>query len=168
MENAEFELVEVDVRAHEKVVETRNPNSIVHSDYITTGTHHVQVKFEENPSGIHGTGSITGPIYIEVEFDAACITEVDNRATIGGLVTFLELGDNPFGFPVQVGWYIYMAMEDNGEGKKGPTDKYHGEVYFGMPAFGPLCDVLEPFHPIFWMADDWNDVQGKNDKVVIR
>ena len=101
-------------------------------------------------------------------FKTACITEVNNRATVGGEITYVELGDNPFEFPIEKGWYIYLAVEDNGRNFRGDKDRYHGEVYFGDPAFGPLCHFLPPNNEALWIPEDWQEVQGRFDGILVK
>ena len=141
----------------------------VNALYTTQGGHRIRLSANENNGGIHGNGRITGPIYVDVQFRTACIEVVDNRATYAGEITSVELGDNPFDFPIERGWYIYFAVEDNGNGKKGRADRYHDEVYFGNPLFGgPYCSFLPPNNTNVWPESQWLEVALRNDRIQIK
>ena len=155
-------------RTNNPVLSQRNPNTIVTGHYSTNGGHTVTFSLIENPGGIHGKGRITGPNYIDVKFDAACIRRVGNRATIGGRITSLVLSDALSHLQIDTDWIIYLALEDNGEGANADPDRYHAQIYFSMPGFGLHCDLLEPSHPYLWQEHRWFDVVNQGDQIQIQ
>jgi hypothetical protein len=161
--------VEIDeiANASEQSIDFRNPNTVVTGHYNTRGGHTVTLSAIENHGGIHGKGRITGPVYIDVKFDVDCVTKVGNRATVGGKITSIELGDNPFELDVDIGWILYLAVEDNGEGANAASDRYHTEIYLGEPGFGSFCDFLAPDGP-FWPEDEWYAVVGQGDQIQVK
>ncbi|MDX1477900.1 MAG: hypothetical protein R3301_09360 [Saprospiraceae bacterium] len=150
--------VSVPVADDAQEIALRNPNSSASGHYLTNGGHTITLMAMENPGGVHGQGHITGPIYLDVELDMACVTVSGNRATVGGEILSVDLGDNPLGLPIEPGWIFYLAVEDNGEGANAASDRHHSFVYFGMPGFGLFCDILNPNNPVLWPEGLWFDI----------
>ncbi|MDX1407820.1 MAG: hypothetical protein R3330_06795, partial [Saprospiraceae bacterium] len=146
----------------------RNPNTSASGHYNTNGGHTITLSVMENNGGVHGQGHITGPIYVEVDLDMACVAVDGNRATVGGEITDLDLGDNPLGLPIDIGWFFYLAVEDNGEGANAPADRHHSFVYFGMPGFGVFCDVLNPNNTLLWPEGLWFEVVGPQGEIQVK
>ena len=153
---------------NERNILQRANESYVFGNYLTEGGHRIRVTALNNSGNVNGTGRISGPIYIEVRFRTACVQIVENRATIAGEITYAELGDNPFEFPIERGWYIYLAVEDNGRPTQGRRDRYHDEVYFGPPVSGPLCAFLPPNNPFIWPESEWREVEARQDQIIVR
>ena len=153
-----------DVQSEKRVLGRSNPNAIVKANFLTRGGHRVIISGAKNPGGVHGTGSIKGPFYVDVQFDIVCITQVGNRATVGGQITYADLGENEPG-PVVPGAVMYLAVEDNGEGQKDDADRYNDNQWFSP---FPVCDFLNPTVPFFWPEELWFDVAGKNDFIQIK
>ena len=145
-----------------------NPNTIVKGHYTTRGGHTVTISAIENPSGLHGYGKITGPVYVNMEFSIACLNEVGNRATVGGRISSIELAEEFSYLPIDTDWIIYFAVEDNGEGSNSDPDRYHAQLYFGMPEFPLFCDLFDPTEPLVWEDHRWFDVVGRRDKIKIK
>ncbi|NNC94681.1 MAG: hypothetical protein HKN92_03905 [Chitinophagales bacterium] len=110
----------------------------------------VLVSAMRTPSGMHGQNKIDGPsLFKSVRFNSDCIFTVGNQAHFGGEITHLELdtAQLPPGFPLQVGWTIYYAVADSGQGKKSPPDSY-GAIFAAPPfdtagvAIPPMCEAV--------------------------
>ena len=164
-----FYEVEIDdiAKAFEQTIDLRNPNTVVTGHYNTRGGHTVTLSAIENHGGVHGKGRITGSVYIDVKFDVDCVTKVGNRATVGGKITSIELGDNPFGLDVDIGWILYLAVEDNGEGANAASDRYHTEIYLGEPGLGSFCHFLAPDGPL-WPENEWYAVVGQGNQIQVK
>ena len=143
-------------------------NSVVVARYHTQGQHRVTLFALQGDEGVIGKGRIKGPVYVDVRFDIVCVNEVGDRATVGGEVTYADLGDNPLEIPIEPGWIMYLAIEDNGFGFRSDPDRYHNEVYLGTPGVGAFCDLLDPTNPIIWAEDEWFDVAKKYDFIHIK
>ena len=112
---------------------------------------------------------MSGPIFADLKFEIACFNHVDNRATIGGRITSLQLADEFSHFPYTTDWIIYFAVEDNGEGDNSDPDRYHAQLYLAMPEFPfLLCDLFDPTEPLVWEDHRWFDVVGQGDQIQIK
>ena len=84
------------------------------------------------------------------------------------MLTYVDIADSPEDpDPASPGWIIYMAVEDNGEGLKSDTDRYHDKQWFA-PVPIPACEFLGPTIQFWWPEDEWFDVVEKNDFIQIK
>jgi hypothetical protein len=173
LESLDLQMGPVDFNANKKDASTRitlrsNSNIKTNGHYNTVGGHTITFSAIQNSGGVHGNGHITGPYYIDVDFKSACINKIGNRATIGGEVTSLYLGEEPTNIQLDIGWYIYFAVEDNGEGSNADPDRYHNETYTSPPAYGPLCIYLGTDNTFYWPENEWIDISGPGGQIQVQ
>lgn len=99
-----------------------------------------------------------------------CATVEGNQAVVQMVIT--ELGDNPEGFPFNVGGTILYLLEDNGEGANAPDDQYFNFVLAAPFDFG-TCIELSPsdYLGIFEGCEcgaAWFDTAKKSDQIQIK
>jgi hypothetical protein len=112
---------------------------------------------KENSGGVHGqTQTISGwPGVIEsMHVNSNCITVIGNRAFYGGVITQIEVG--PYQ-PFTVGWQVYFAVEDNGEGNNSESDRY-GMAIFLLPPGLDVNQVLPVEFIELYGIETWCDV----------
>ena len=136
----ELSLEEFKSRAKNKVETRSNPNSESHSNmtFVTPdgNSYDVSGHAMENPSGAHGAVEQSGPGFIW-EGDAYCVSTWGNKAVVGWEITDVTVLPPP----LNVGWQIYTAVEDNGQGANAPTDRVSLTFYACPPGCPPLCEV---------------------------
>ena len=135
-----------------------NPNALSNGDFSFTtpggNTYDVAGHAMQNNGGAHGAVEQSGPGFIW-EGDAYCVTqftENESRAVVGW-----EITDNTqLPPPLDVGFYIYTAVEDNGEGSNAPSDRVSLNFYIAPPGSPAFCDVLA--NDASWPEENWVDV----------
>jgi len=117
----------------------------------------------QNNSGVHGQFEFSGAI--NVHMSSECIVVEGNQATIGAQIT--QVGDIPPGSEgvFVVGNYIYVMVEDNGEGNGAPSDRYSARLYYSPEAFGPLCAQIPPsgIFCVCFSEEDGNQIPCEGD-----
>jgi len=98
--------------------------------------------------------------------ETVCINAEGNRATIGGVIT--EVRDDA-GYPdyFKVGNYVYLAVEDNGEGAMAPPDKTGSALYIGFADDPLFCDVLPPTSDAWLVYGPWLEVYLPSDQIQV-
>jgi hypothetical protein len=138
LEELSFE--EFKSRAKNKVETRSNPNTESHGDFqfVTPDGNpfHVAGHSMDNPGGVHGAVEQSGPGFIW-EGDAYCISTWGNKAVTAWEIT----GITSLPPPLAVGWQIYTAVEDNGQGANAPSDRVSLEFYFCPPGWPTLCEI---------------------------
>ncbi len=145
----------------------RAPGSQASGKYHTLGGHKITFSATELNSGVSGRGQIVGPYYVNVKFRTVCVEVVGNRATYAGEVLEVELSDPDPIVPIIPGSILYLAVEDNGEGDKTNPDRYHEQVYVGLPGV-ISCEFLTPVNPFLWYESGWFNTAGKKDQIQVK
>ena len=139
-----------------------NPNAMANANFTFNGYSAVGHGMQNN-SGAHGSvEQISLTSGDSWKGDAYCVStwgEDDNRAVGGWEIT----EDNNF-FGAPLGWLVFVAVEDNGEGANAPSDKVN--LFFAVVPPGVYtCDDLAndvAFPEFGWIDVDeggWVQVQ---------
>lgn len=118
-------------------------------------------------SGVHGQVVISGPTF-NLHLDTECVFVVDNRATIGGIITQIEIPEHfPFPFLTK-GWEFYLAVEDNGEGSNANPGRVHANVYAAPPGTPDVCHLFHPNNQAWWAEALWQPTTGQGDQIQVQ
>lgn len=157
----------VSVKDHEPVLTTRNPNSSANGHCTTFGAHVLSFSAIENNGGVQGQVEISGPTF-NMHLDTKCVFVVNNRATIGGIITQIEIPENfPFPF-LTAGWVFYLAVEDNSQGGNSDPERVHANVYAAPPGTPGICHLIHPNHQVWWAEALWQPTTGQSDQILVQ
>ncbi|NNE03535.1 MAG: hypothetical protein HKN52_10250 [Eudoraea sp.] len=139
------------------VASQRGPNKSTNGHVSTQSGLSFSFSALENPSGVHGqtqTNSGWPGVIESMHATSECITVIGDRAYFGGVITQIETG--PYQ-PFSVGWQVYFAVEDNGQGNNADPDRYGVAIFFLPPGL-LVTDVL-PIEIIeLYGIESWCDV----------
>ena len=97
----------------------------------------------ENNGGVHGQSHFDGAgNLILAHFKSDCIVVVDNQAYFGGEITQWEVVEGTLPEEWGVGWSMYFAVEDNGEGNNSESDELGASFFMAPPNDPPACDAV--------------------------
>ena len=129
--------------AEEKQLSDRAQNHSANGHFTIQSGSSLSFSAMENNGGVHGQSHFNGAgNLIKAHFDSDCIVVVGNQAYFGGEITQWEVVEGTLPEEWGLGWSIYFAVEDNGEGNNSDPDELGDNFFVAPPDDPPACDAV--------------------------
>jgi hypothetical protein len=142
-----------------------NNNQQANGHFNTQGGAVVTFSAMVNSGGIHGNVDITfGGTGGKIKLNTTGLVVESNQATIGGQIIQTDIDcECPYSV---LGNYVYVFVEDNGEGNNAPSDRYGSALYWSPEELGDLTYLIPPSgYP--YIADEWLDTAEESDQIQV-
>ncbi len=127
----------------------------------------------QNNGGVHGHINMGG-INWDMQLSSECIVVEGNNAVFAGQITDVTLIPSALEDQINsipefggvIGTYIYLRVEDHGEGNNAPSDRFNNYYYISPEQFGPLCHLIPP-NTSAWLPETVLDTDNESDQIQV-
>ena len=154
-----------DLSVGQSAILKANNNQHANGHYHTQAGSETSGSATVNNGGVHGNINLNFASGETLKLSTTGLEIEGNQAAIGGQIT--QTSGFPEGHPLSViGNYVYILVEDNGEGNNDPSDRYSGLSYFSPEEFGDLTYYFTPSSG-FWDPDFIFDTAEESDQIQV-